>query len=156
MGKIATESYAASKGGGSTSTGNKCCTKSRAEALGCTVNGSYSTNQLVQETDLSAGKVTLKVTMNGLGYSVRAEGTTLNMNGTITIPKSEVDLVLTNTGLGSTTGVSISSKNCRMVSSSSSITINSNGVSGTAKLQINQPKTLTLTSIGTSPEFIIG
>lgn len=41
MGKIATESYAASIGGGSTSTGNKCCTKSRAEALGCKVSGSY-------------------------------------------------------------------------------------------------------------------
>ena len=61
MGKIATESYAASKGGGSTSTGNKCCTKSRAESLGCKVSGSYSSNQLVQETDLSKNATTISV-----------------------------------------------------------------------------------------------
>jgi len=52
MGKIATEQYCASIGGGSGYTNNLCATKSRAQALGCTVNGSYSNNQLVEEDSL--------------------------------------------------------------------------------------------------------
>ena len=36
MGKIATEEYAANIGKETTSNPNKCCTKTRAEALGCT------------------------------------------------------------------------------------------------------------------------
>lgn len=54
MGKIATEEYAANIGKETTSNPNKCCTKTRAEALGCTFNTGYSyeNNQLVEESSL--------------------------------------------------------------------------------------------------------
>lgn len=42
---MATESFAASIGGGSTSEGNKMATRARAEALGCTMRVStYASN----------------------------------------------------------------------------------------------------------------
>lgn len=51
---IATEQYAKNIGGVNTSyTPNLGCTKSRAIALGCTVAGTYSDNQLVCQKDLS-------------------------------------------------------------------------------------------------------
>lgn len=50
--QIATEAEAASKGGSSSSS-NKCCTKSRAVALNCSVSGNYSDNQLVKYSNLS-------------------------------------------------------------------------------------------------------
>lgn len=51
---IATESYAKYVGGGSgTAVQNKCCTKSRAVAFGCTVSGTYNNNQLVPKSALS-------------------------------------------------------------------------------------------------------
>ena len=54
MSKIALETEAYSIGGEGTPAANKCCTKSRAEALGCNVSGSYANNQLVQLADLAA------------------------------------------------------------------------------------------------------
>lgn len=66
MGKIATEGFASALGGKSTTTPNKCCTKSRAEELGCIVNGNYSSNQLVQESDLK----------KYVSYSLKGERTT--------------------------------------------------------------------------------
>ena len=54
---IATEAYAQSIGGGTTSyTPNLGCTKSRAIALGCEVSGTYTDKQLVCQKDLSAHK----------------------------------------------------------------------------------------------------
>lgn len=51
---IATEQYAKNIGGVNTSyTPSLGCTKSRAIALGCTVAGTYSNNQLVCQKDLS-------------------------------------------------------------------------------------------------------
>lgn len=60
MGIIATEQQAASIGGGSPYTNNLCCTKARAQALGCTVSGSYANNQLVELSSLSAPLPTYK------------------------------------------------------------------------------------------------
>jgi len=57
MGKIATEQYCASIGGGSGYTNNLCATKSRAQALGCSVSGSYANNQLVEESSLSSASI---------------------------------------------------------------------------------------------------
>lgn len=53
MGKIATEQEAYNIGGQSNPTQNKCCTKARAEDLGCKVSDNYEDNQLVQLNDLS-------------------------------------------------------------------------------------------------------
>lgn len=51
---IATEDYAKNIGGVNASyTPNLCCTKFRAIALGCTVAGTYTDNQLVCQKDLS-------------------------------------------------------------------------------------------------------
>ena len=49
MAKILTESEVAAIGGTSTSYSNRCCTKARAEALGCTVTApsSAANNQLI-------------------------------------------------------------------------------------------------------------
>lgn len=58
MGKIATEQEAKTIGGGSaTVTTNKCCTKTRAEELKCKVTGTYASNQLVQQSSLTASTV---------------------------------------------------------------------------------------------------
>lgn len=75
MGKIATESEAAQKGGGS-SLSNKCCTKERAESLGCKVNGIYSSNnQLVELDKLSPDKQVVGITCNSnpftQGYEIK-------------------------------------------------------------------------------------
>ena len=59
MGKIATEQEAYNIGRKGTPTSKKCCTKSRAEALGCEVSNGYKSNQLVQLTSLSKSTVTL-------------------------------------------------------------------------------------------------
>ena len=64
MGKIATQAEAASIGGASSSS-TQCSTKSKAEELGCKVNGTYTNQQLVQKTDLS--KAVEKVNIN---YSI--------------------------------------------------------------------------------------
>ena len=63
MGKIATEQEAATIGG-KVSPSTKCCTKTRAESLGCKVNGDYTSNQLLQLSDLSQDfkRITLKWT----------------------------------------------------------------------------------------------
>lgn len=63
MGKIATEQEAYDIGKQGTPNGNKCCTKSRAEVLGCMINGSYSNNQLVQLEHLSPQPQGYKVRM---------------------------------------------------------------------------------------------
>lgn len=56
---IATEAYAKSVGGGTTSyTSNLGCTKSRAIALKCKVAGTYANNQLVCQKDLSKTSTT--------------------------------------------------------------------------------------------------
>lgn len=52
--KIALESEAKAIGGSTSSvTTNKCCTKARAQALGCNVSGTYDSNQLVPKDHLS-------------------------------------------------------------------------------------------------------
>lgn len=57
--KIATEAYAKNKGGGSAAAvPDKCCTKSRAEAFGCTVASGYGSLQLVPESALSGSTPT--------------------------------------------------------------------------------------------------
>lgn len=56
MSKIATEQEAYNIGGSSSPVDKKMCTKARAIALGCTVNGSYTDNQLVQLADLESSK----------------------------------------------------------------------------------------------------
>lgn len=53
MGKIATEQEAYNIGKSGIPTSNKCCTKTRAEELGCKVSGVYESNQLVQLVHLS-------------------------------------------------------------------------------------------------------
>ena len=55
MGKIATEQEAYNIGGVKDGlfVANKCCTKERAEIMGCDVNGEYEDNQLVQLEDLT-------------------------------------------------------------------------------------------------------
>lgn len=65
MGKIATEQEAYNIGKKGTPNGNKCCTKTRAEELGCKVNGSYNYNQLIQLDDLRKDMNTVY-----LGYKV--------------------------------------------------------------------------------------
>ena len=51
MGKIALEIEVYSVGGEGTPVANKCCTKSRAEALGCKIKDgySYASNQLIEQ-----------------------------------------------------------------------------------------------------------
>lgn len=56
MSKIATEQEAYNIGGSGSPVDKKMCTKARAIALGCTVNGSYANNQLVQLADLESSK----------------------------------------------------------------------------------------------------
>lgn len=53
MSKIATEQEAYNIGKTGTPVSNKCCTKARAEALGCTIIDRYSSNQLVKLNDLN-------------------------------------------------------------------------------------------------------
>ena len=59
MGKIATEQEAYNIGG--TKDGlfvaNKCCTKERAEIMGCDVNEDYDSNKLVEIEDLTVNPV---------------------------------------------------------------------------------------------------
>lgn len=68
MGKIATEQEAYGIGGKGTPVANKCCTRSRAIALGCKVSGNYSLLQLVQLSDLSKSGYTLRI-KNNTNYS---------------------------------------------------------------------------------------
>ncbi len=58
MGKVAIEQEAYNIGRKGTPTSKKCCTKERAEALGCEVSNGYKSNQLVQLTNLSKSTVT--------------------------------------------------------------------------------------------------
>ena len=69
MGKIATEQEAYNIGKLGTPVTNRCCTKSRAQALGCIVSGSYRNyNQLVQQSDLSEGDPTVTILNYDYGY----------------------------------------------------------------------------------------
>lgn len=52
MGKIATEQEAYSIGQSGSPMANKCCTKERAQALGCDLSQEYETNQLVEKDSL--------------------------------------------------------------------------------------------------------
>lgn len=63
MGKIATEKYAADLAGALTLHQDRCCTKSQAISFGLNVSGSYSNNQLVQESSLSKPSIngTIKI-----------------------------------------------------------------------------------------------
>lgn len=61
MGKIATEQEAYNIGKLGTPVTNKCCTKSRAEMLGCRVSGTYRNYQLVQQSDLFEGGPTVTI-----------------------------------------------------------------------------------------------
>ena len=68
--KIATESEAKSIGGSSSSvTANKCCTKARAQALGCNVSGTYDSNQLVPKDHLSKPITRYTITFKTLSSS---------------------------------------------------------------------------------------
>lgn len=51
--RIALETYASNIGGVYGAVPGKCCTKIRAEALGCKVSGSYASKRLVPQTALS-------------------------------------------------------------------------------------------------------
>lgn len=65
--KIALESEAKSIGGSSASASStKCCTKTRAEELGCEVSGDYDSNQLVPKS-----RLTKKV----INYEIKVPGT---------------------------------------------------------------------------------
>lgn len=65
--KIALESEAKSIGGSSASASStKCCTKKRAEELGCEVSGDYDSNQLVPKS-----RLTKKV----INYEIKVPGT---------------------------------------------------------------------------------
>lgn len=73
-GKIATEEEAANIGGGIGAVSKKCCTKSRAVELGCQVSGTYSNNQLVQQSDLSAPRVQWTIELMYIGTSQDTRG----------------------------------------------------------------------------------
>lgn len=75
MGKIATEQEAYNIGGIGTPTKEKCCTKTRAEALGCKVSGSYTNNQLVQLQDLSKAYSVYGI---GIYISITLDNATFN------------------------------------------------------------------------------
>lgn len=69
MGKIATEQEAYEIGQQGIPIANKCCTKSRAEALGCEVSGAYLSNQLVQQSHLSSSGIYLEIVSNIQNYT---------------------------------------------------------------------------------------
>ena len=56
--RIASETYAGNIGGVYGAVSGKCCTKTRAETLGCKVSGSYAAKRLVPRTALSKASVT--------------------------------------------------------------------------------------------------
>lgn len=62
MGKIATERDAYEIGGiGTVTEWDKCCTRTRAEQLGCEVTNDYDSNQLVQIDDLSLPEIEIPI-----------------------------------------------------------------------------------------------
>lgn len=73
MGKIATEQEVYNVGGKGTPITNKCCTKSRAETLGCKIKSGYSyqNNQLIEqgsyEKDITLYKGVMLTTGTSLG-----------------------------------------------------------------------------------------
>lgn len=80
MGKIATENEAASIGNG-LSASNKCCTKTRAEELGCSVSGTYTSNQLVQKDDLSSAAL-------NSGVSIKWEEGVIGLNQSVIVKRA--------------------------------------------------------------------
>lgn len=64
MGKIATEQEAFEIGGQGTPTFSKCCTKTRAEALGCRVNDTVQDNKLVQLSTLTPSTLVGNMVIN--------------------------------------------------------------------------------------------
>lgn len=82
MGKIATEQEAYNIGSVGTPISNKCCTKARAEALGCTISGSYLSNQLVKLDDLS--KLTYTISFSIKNASTSDDSVHCLVNGTPT------------------------------------------------------------------------
>lgn len=81
MAKIATEREAQQIGGNTViSSETKCATKSYAESAGCKVAGTYSSNQLVQKSDLSKPVVTTwSLTLNS-GQSLEYVGDTATVS----------------------------------------------------------------------------
>ena len=75
MGKIATERDAYEIGGiGTVTEWGKCCTRTRAEQLGCEVTNDYDNNQLVQIDDLSLPEIEIPIRIyhfNGYGQSLQ-------------------------------------------------------------------------------------
>ena len=83
MSKIATEQEAYNIGKLGTPVTNKCCTKERAEELGCKVNGSYSSNQLVQLSDLTKNLPEYNIyigSSNALNYMVSNKESSWSQN----------------------------------------------------------------------------
>lgn len=88
MGKIATEQEARNIGGKGTATNNKCATKSKAQALGCNVKGSYKDNQLVQLNDLSKAYEVVRVNISWRPIGI-AVGDRVNAQLTFTVTNGE-------------------------------------------------------------------
>lgn len=76
--KILLETEAASIGGGGGAVDKKCCTKSRAVALGCKVDGSYVDNQLIPQGSASKAKTKIKCTAYG-SLIARKSGSRFNI-----------------------------------------------------------------------------
>lgn len=80
--KIALESEAKAIGGSTSSvTTNKCCTKARAQALGCNVSGTYDSNQLVPKDHLSK-----KVTQYTITFKTTSDSASFYLFSTSAIP----------------------------------------------------------------------
>lgn len=80
MGKIATEQEAYLFGKKGTPAGNKLCTKSRAEVLGCKVNGNYQANQCVQLSDLETSAFIIVTPASLLEYKTDRKVFLVNVN----------------------------------------------------------------------------
>lgn len=96
--KIATESEAKSIGGSSSSvTANKCCTKARAQALGCNVSGTYDSNQLVPKDHLSK-----KITSYTITFKTLSSSASFYLFSTSSIPVSTGNMYFAYITVGNT------------------------------------------------------
>lgn len=93
MAKVLTESEVAAIGGTSTSYGNRCCTKARAEALGCTVTApsGAANNQLI--TGVESTMVWVPLTLLAEGATVIDTTTTTRKPKYNSIPIYAVGVV---------------------------------------------------------------
>lgn len=92
--KIALETEAKTIGGGSTTAvTNKCCTKSSAETFGCSVSGTYASNQLVAMAHLS--KKTTSLGTAFVNINMNSSGTQSTFRGSITDFTTSSGVVMT-------------------------------------------------------------